>query len=231
MDWQANSSLPAPTGVDLWVIDLHDAVAQSEWVQERHCLSPAEQDRAARFRRPQDRDQYQIAHTGLRLLLARYLGLLPGAVPFEINPEGKPQLAPPHDAHLAFNLSHCDGQVLYAITAGTPVGVDVEFVKPNRDLNGMMRTIASPAEQAAYAALPEPDRRDAFYRLWVQKEAYIKARGDGLRYPLQAITTALTPGTPNALLKDTQDPTAPTAWQINSVIVPNTHRAAVATKR
>lgn len=231
MDWQATSSLPAPVGVDLWIVDLHEAIAASEWVQERHCLSSAEQERAARFRRPQDRDQYQIAHTGLRLLLARYLNLAPGTVPFEVSPEGKPGLAPPHDAHLAFNLSHCDGYVLYAFTAGTPVGVDVEYVKPHRDCNGMMHTIASPAEQATYAALPDAERRDAFYRLWVQKEAYIKARGDGLRYPLEAITVAQEPGAPYALLEDTHDRTAKKAWRIDGVVVPESHRAAVAWKR
>ncbi|MFM8274962.1 MAG: 4'-phosphopantetheinyl transferase family protein, partial [Gemmata sp.] len=57
------------------------------------------------------------------------------------------------------------------------VGVDVERVRYLADADGLVARYFSPAEGAAYRALPECNRQAAFFRGWTNKEAVIKAAG------------------------------------------------------
>jgi 4'-phosphopantetheinyl transferase len=77
---------------------------------------------------------------------------------------------------LHFNVTHTDGLALIA-TATTPIGIDVERVRPMADADGLVRRFFSPAEWEAFAALPAELRPAAFFRGWTCKEAVIKAAG------------------------------------------------------
>ena len=46
-------------------------------------------------------------------------------------------------------------------------------------------------EQQQLGAIPEIDRAEAFFRLWTRKEAFVKARGDGLFSGLDRFETSL----------------------------------------
>lgn len=67
---------------------------------------------------------------------------------------------------------------LFAIAfAGQPVGIDLERAEADIDIPwGVLRQ----DEAAALKALPPPERAAAFLRLWTAKEAFLKARGEGL---------------------------------------------------
>ena len=157
-------------------------------------LAPDEQQRAERFRFPDDRQRFVAAHGLLRLILSRYTGALPGELRFTYGPRGKPELAgcPGSDA-LTFNLSHSRQAALIAVARGRPVGVDVERRREDLDGELIATRFFSPRESEALRALPRAERQAAFYAYWTCKEAYAKARGEGLGLPLDQVEVELAP--------------------------------------
>lgn len=140
-------------------------------------LCAEEQDRAVRFHGEADRRAYVVAHAGMRHLLARQLACEPSKLGFTRAAGGKPRL---HDCdHLHFNLSH---SAEYAVLATGPfaLGVDIEVCRSSGSLDDLLYLVASPVERAAIEALTECRRAAAFFRMWVRKEALLKAIGCGL---------------------------------------------------
>jgi 4'-phosphopantetheinyl transferase len=151
-------------------------------------LSADERAHHARLRQAGDRDRYLVSHSLLRILLGRRLGVAPAAVGLA-GGDGKPRLAGPAPPH-EFSLSHSGESVVVAITAGIPVGVDVERVRTDRDMSALIQRVLTEEERSA---LPDRDgtaRGEAFYRYWVRKEAAVKATGHGMRMPLIAFTVS-----------------------------------------
>jgi 4'-phosphopantetheinyl transferase len=210
--------------VDVWSIPL----AQPDDLVARltEALSPDERARAARFVFPRDRRRFAVARGALRSILAGYLGLTPSALAFAYGPRGKPRLA--DRADLDFNLAHSHELALCAVTAGRPVGVDVEWLRPLSDLLSVARTAFSPAELAALLAGSEAERPAAFFRCWTRKEAYIKARGDGLSLPLDAFDVSLAADEPPALLANRLDPAEPARWTLHSLAPADGYLGALA---
>jgi 4'-phosphopantetheinyl transferase len=76
---------------------------------------------------------------------------------------------------------------LYGVTRIGELGVDLEVVKPNfetSEAEDIARRFFSPAEVESLNQLHVADRKRAFFRYWVCKEAFIKAKGEGLSCPL-----------------------------------------------
>jgi 4'-phosphopantetheinyl transferase len=57
-------------------------------------------------------------------------------------------------------------------------------------------------ERAAFAALPEDQRKTAFLRLWTRKEALLKADGRGLMHDPRQVTVGLDDGEMRAIAFD-----------------------------
>jgi 4'-phosphopantetheinyl transferase len=133
-----------------------------------------------------------VARQGwLRCILGTYLGLPPQRVRFEIAQGGKPRLgAELGTSGLRFSASHSGELALVGIAAGRELGVDVEEVRPLPGLNQLADRWLAPGELAALRGSPEPARLRAFYQCWTLKEAYLKARGEGLRLPLADFDTS-----------------------------------------
>jgi 4'-phosphopantetheinyl transferase len=172
-------------------------------------LSADERDRAGRFHREADWRRFVVARGALRIILARYLGSDARALAFRYGPFGKPELP---DAPLRFNLSHSGDLALCAVTRGRAVGVDVEQLRPVADCEQLAARYFSPEEHAALVQLSAAARSRAFLACWTRKEAYVKARGDGLSFPLDAFAVSLAPGTAPALLRHRLDATEVDRW-------------------
>ena len=153
-------------------------------------LSKDEHARAERFRFDQDRRRFVVARGVLRSLLALYLGLPPQKVQLTYGASGKPCL--PRGV-LRFNLDA--GELgLYAFTSSREVGIDVEHVRQLDDMDQIARRFFSVNEVASLEALPESARPStAFFNCWTRKEAYVKARGEGLALPLDGFDVSLAP--------------------------------------
>jgi len=155
-------------------------------------LSPDERDRYARMHFEQDRNSYLVAHALTRGLLARLLGVAPRELVFAAGPHGRPELARPvRRPPLRFNLSHTRGLVACAVALETDVGVDVAHVRRAVRIEPLAARALSAHERASFGALPVPDRRRRFFELWTLKEAYLKAVGEGMALPLQAVSLDL----------------------------------------
>jgi 4'-phosphopantetheinyl transferase len=72
----------------------------------------------------------------------------------------------------------------------------------------------SPGEIAVLCALPQDQQAVAFFNCWTRKEAYIKARGEGLSYPLHRFTVSLVPGERACLLSVDDDPQEAYRWSL-----------------
>lgn len=151
------------------------------------------------------------------MLLGAYLACSPASLHFGYGSAGKPELAGNRaGCHLAFNLAHSQAWALVGVTAVDPVGIDIEAIRAVDDAASIVRSNFSPGEIAAYLAFPEHERRDAFFRCWVRKEAYVKALGSGLSEPLDRFEVSLAVGEPNCLLSINGSAEAALAWTLRT---------------
>lgn len=163
-------------------------------------LAEDERVRAMRFHFDNHRRDFVVARTFLRSVLARYLDQGCAQIRFEYNTYGKPAIAAPkRGAPLFFNLTHSHHLALLAVTEQADVGIDVEFIRAVDD--GLAERYFSLSEVAGLRTLPRGLQNEAFFNCWTRKEAYIKARGEGLSLPLDEFDVSLAPGTPAAILE------------------------------
>jgi 4'-phosphopantetheinyl transferase len=188
----------APTSLHVWRASL-DAPLES-LARFSALLSQKEAARARRFVFDRDRHPYTVAQATLRLLLGRYLQIPPESVRTQSGPQGKPFLAKSsHFSELQFNLSHSHGMALFAFAARRELGIDIEKIRPNFASRDIAQRYFSHPEIAELDGLPPASYTEAFFLCWTRKEAYIKARGQGLHIPLDSFSVTLTPDRPAAL--------------------------------
>ncbi len=200
----------APDRADVWWVHLEQNVPQINDLAA--LLPPDEQERAARFHFEMHRRHFIVAHGMLRLILAYYLNCQPEQIEFSYNAAGKPALATGEG--LRFNLSHSHEMALVAVTDGREVGVDIEFVRPLDDIDRLAASTFSAYEVAAWGQLPQIQQHEGFFNCWTRKEAFIKALGQGLLYPLDQFDVSLEPGKPARLLHIAGDPQAVMHWSL-----------------
>ena len=104
-----------------------------------------------------------------------------------------------------------------ALTLGAKLGVDVEKIGRDFDVEGIARRFFSAHEQEQLAELPAAERDEAFFRCWTRKEAYIKATGDGLSLPLSQFDVSLQPGSSDALVATRPDGAEAGNWLLREV--------------
>ena len=66
---------------------------------------------------------------------------------------------------------------------------------------------------------------------WTRKEAYIKARGEGLSLPLDQFDVSLIPGEPAALMNTRPDPDEAFRWSLQELTLDSGYAAALAAGR
>ena len=178
-------------------------------------LTPDENARADRYIFDAPRLAYVISRAALRILLARYTGINPQELRFRYGPKDKPSLDAP--APIQFNVSHSGGLALLAFTHICEIGVDVEQIRPIKDMLDIARRFFCAEEVADLLGLP-PDRREhGFYLCWTRKEAYIKATGEGLSVRLDAFRVALRPGEPATFIHLDGDRRAAQQWSLHDL--------------
>lgn len=202
----------------------------ADW-QGRAKVAPAlwmsESEQARLLATPADtrRQQFVAGRWMLRELLCQWLA---GTVPTDWSISGLADEPP--SAGLAQGGGSCSppcvsishsGDRLVCAASDHPVGVDVEAMPPrrNRDLDSLMLGIGSRAEIAAWGSVGQIERTTWFHRLWVIKEAWLKARGEGV-----------TPGRLQQLCTRPATPAdAWTTWcKVSSIDVVACHASAVA---
>jgi len=200
-----------PDKVHVWRASLD--VAPERIQSLSRTLSADERERAERFHFLRDRNRFVAGRGLLRILLGRYLEMAPDQLRFGYNSHGKPFLAN-EDTFVRFNLSHSGALALYAVTCGREIGIDVEYVSEDVDIAGLGARFFSTSEVAALNSLPADQKQRAFFACWTRKEAYIKARGEGLSVALDGFSVSLSPHEPVALLEVQDNPEESSRWAL-----------------
>ena len=203
----------APADVHLWHATLDDRFAHDL----RYLLSNDEKSRADSFHFEEDRNDFIAGRALLRTLLAVYLGIDSDKVRFSYAEKGKPHLEETQSSGIKFNLAHSHGRALFAFAYGREVGVDLEFMRDDLADEEVAERFFSTGEIVSLKAVGPELRKEAFFNCWTRKEAYIKARGDGLSMPLDEFEVSLTPGQPAALLRNQKMPTEAERWMMRSI--------------
>jgi len=202
--------------VHLWRVDLA-AVGPGEarWLP---LLSEDEAKRAARFHFSRDRQRYVAARAWLRRLLGAYLGCDAKELTFSYSEKEKPALSGSHASrNLEFNVSHSGTVALLAFGRGRQIGVDVEQIKTDFEVEAIAHRFFSAHEREQLSACVPPGRHAAFFRCWTRKEAYIKATGAGLSLPLSQFDVSIAPGEMNALLATRPEAAEAGRWSLREV--------------
>jgi 4'-phosphopantetheinyl transferase len=205
--------LPHPGEVQVQIVSLDQP---REVVSElARTLAPDEQERALRFVFPRDQSRFIVGRGVLRSILGEALGTAPVALRFAYGAHGKPELAAPFNrSGLTFNLAHSSDVALVAVARGAPIGVDIERLRPVDDLDGIIKQTFSDRERRTLLALPASDRARGFFHCWTRKEAFVKAIGDGLSYPLESFSMSLRDGDQPRLEHIGGDEDAGLAWSV-----------------
>lgn len=179
-------------------------------------LSSDEMERARRFRFAWLSERFVCDHARLRLLLSGYLDQEPQTLRFVENAQGKPRIHDPV-CRLRFNMSHTEGLTLMAFCLDAEIGVDVEKLRVIEDCDQLAAMNFSSTENIALQAQPESERNAAFLRCWTRKEAYIKARGEGLSLPLDGFSVTLGKHEQAALTHCAWDMNEPARWMLQDL--------------
>ncbi len=199
--------------VHVWVADLDAPPAAL--AAYAALLAAEERQRAAQLRFEHLRVRFVAGRGILRRLLGEYLHAPPERIAFAYSSYGKPSVAAPAaPIPFAFNLAHSQNTAVYAFARAPRIGVDVEQAREVIERDQIAERFFSPLERQALAAVPPAQREEAFFLGWTRKEAYLKALGAGITYPLDRFSVSLTPGQPAALLEAAEDDPAHNGWTL-----------------
>lgn len=223
--WEKHASAPALAegDVHLWRFTLDASAALLE--RAARVLAEDERERAARFRFDVHRDRFVAARAMLRALLGAYTGAAAGEVRFAYEPHGKPRLA---SGELRFNVSHSHDAALLGVTRARELGVDLERIRTDVRWDEVERQFFARAEQAALGRYEGDLHPTAFFACWTRKEAYVKARGEGLSLPLDAFEVDVTPSARDVALRVPADPALAARWRLRAFSPWAGYAAAVA---
>lgn len=224
--WPAGPARPTlgQGQVHVWCASLQQPAPQLAAL--RALLAADELERAQRFQFEHLRHHFIAGRGQLRLILSRYGAGAPDKLAFSYGPYGKPALAGQPALH--FNLAHSGNLALLAI-ARQELGVDVEAIRPLDDREAIARHYFSAVEIEQLAAVPVPQRDQAFFACWTRKEAFLKATGDGLSRQLDSFSVTLRPDEPARFLHITGEKAG--AWQLVALEPANGYIGALAVRQ
>ena len=168
---------------------------QSNLARYLTLLSPSEYRRYSRFRETFHAERYAIAHGFLRQLLNILQGkaYLSSDMEFTQNEFGKLSLPEVYKKDIEFNLSYSSEYVLFGFSRGMPLGVDIE-VMGRMDVNASTaRIIMMDEEFERWESFDQDRKETSFHRMWVRKEAIMKAYGTGVQLPPDQFSVGLLP--------------------------------------
>lgn len=166
----------AVSGIDVWYG--FTQAGEEQLAYYGSLLSAAERSKAERYAAPLLRRRYIEARGQVRCLLAQYCHCAPEALQFAAEAHGKPYL--PAYPELAFNLSNSQDRLAVAVGSKRKIGIDIEVHRERMNLNALVRRCLAASEQGYWESLPQELQPQAFFALWTQKEAFVKAVGRGL---------------------------------------------------
>ena len=181
-------------------------------------LSVDERVRAKRFHFEKDRKRFIARHGILRTILGCYLNVEPSRLQFSYGKNGKPALADTFGKEaILFNMSDSEDLAIYGFTRDHEIGVDIEHIRDIPEMDQIAERFFSARENGVFRSLPENTKKEAFFNCWTRKEAFMKAIGEGLFYPLNRFEVSFSPDEPSRLLSMGGDPELASQWLMLSL--------------
>ncbi|MFM8457917.1 MAG: 4'-phosphopantetheinyl transferase family protein [Chthoniobacterales bacterium] len=149
----------------------------SEAEEFRALLSEEEKVRAEQISNPALRKRFVIGRGMRRKMLSEAAGLPIDQLVFAESADGKPRCA--NVSGWDFNVSHSGDYVFVAVGRGR-VGVDLEQIRPVREMESIVERYFHRDEAVAWRSLDTSLREEAFFVLWSAREAAMKCVGLGL---------------------------------------------------
>ncbi|MEM6581439.1 MAG: 4'-phosphopantetheinyl transferase superfamily protein [Pseudomonadota bacterium] len=162
--------------VSLYVLR-HDEVSDKELLQLRGTLSENELQRNQRYANEGMRRRDLVCRGTIRRLLADVLQRPPEALEFVEGDHGKPLLAA---GELFFNYSHSGDYAAFALCWNAQVGVDIEYERRQVNALAIAKSRFANREYEDLRQAHGADLQSRFFQYWTLKEAFLKARGDGI---------------------------------------------------
>lgn len=201
--------------IHLWRVNLDRPTTEVSQLEK--LMSAAEQEQAAQFHFTRDQSRFIVRHAVRRQLLSKHLGIAPTALKIDSGILQKPKIAAQLNPQgLRFNCSHSGDWALIALARELEVGVDLEQHQPLPDAAELAQSFFSDLEINELGRLPKSLQLRGFFDCWTRKEAFVKAIGLGLSFPLNHFSVTLAPDRPAMLLEVTGDPHAMEKWSMLS---------------
>ena len=174
-----NSAFPAVNQVQVF-LSRCSSIKNDQSYAYRSLLTESEWQRNRRYRFERDRHRDLIARALTRCILGEALGIAAAKVPIVADKKGKLWISPQtSNDPLQFNLSHSGDWIVLVLSRDT-VGVDVEYTQRTNDVLAIANHYFFGDEIAELFAYPEAEQQARFFDYWTLKEAYMKARGEGI---------------------------------------------------
>lgn len=216
----------APDAIHLWSASLDDAVSNLNYWEK--ILSSDERERAERLILEQNRNRFVAGRGILRSLLGKYLQMQPEQIQFQYNRWGKP--SPDSSDILHFNLSHSNGIALFAFCKTGTIGVDIEYISPETNLEQTSALVFSKNEIATLQSVLPELRRDLFFKYWTRKEAFMKASGEGFSVSPSEFDVSFAPENPVEKIAKDNEQSTDSDWFVQDLSVFEGYAAALACK-
>lgn len=217
-------------GIELYVGIIDAARTTASYDACWAILSPDEKLRAARFVFAQHRQHYVLAHGLLRYALSDAAPqIAPPDWSFRTDRYGRPFVAgPANPEQLYFNLSHTDGCVACVVSGYERIGLDVERIQERALLLETAATAFSAEEMQSLRDLAGDELTERFFTYWTVREAFLKAKGRGLDFPLNAFSIHVSGDSRVELKCSASIDENPAAWRFMIDAPSLWHRLAIA---
>ncbi len=176
----------------IWKLKFSNKLTEAQFKKGLSVLSEPERTKALRYKFRHLQEKYIQAQYHLRYLLGLYLDITPDKVEFVLGDHGKPYLKNNFDEldfKLQFNISHSKDYSIFAFTKDREIGVDIEKIDEKPYLELADRFFSKKEQELLHTNDTDMQAvKLGFFRLWTRKEAYLKAIGLGLYYPLDAFS-------------------------------------------
>lgn len=166
-------------GTKIFVYKLEESLTEEERGNLSQSLSADEKEKVSRFKFKKDADISLVSRFLLRQILGSFLSVPAQEIIFSYNQYDRPYL----EGGVDFNVSHAGNRIVIAVNPKGKVGVDIEKIKPIED---NVANICFTSEEKEYINQENGFDLERFFELWTLKEAFIKAHGQGMSYPLLA---------------------------------------------
>lgn len=198
---------------------------ENELTGFRKILSEDENTKAGRYKFDYLKNNYTACRGFLREILSGYTGIIPSKIKFSYSEFGKPFLK---DSNIRFNVSHSGNTGIIAVNTEDELGIDIELKREVPDLLSLSERFFSKSEITELNKTDSGKLTDSFFYCWTRKEAFIKALGTGLQYPLNCFSVSVTDDADPEITEIENDVSEARKWKLYNLLASKDYISSLA---